>query len=686
MELTPVGNTTSFAPSDGATQTQLVSAVASVIGQKISIANFMQLAGRLAGHPFVKVVVDRKTTQLELRMHFINHARYAFHSDYIAAEILGLDPAQVDREIDQFNQSVYNDPDRRFCLGIISLQKDNDGGPEPWFFTLETVEVDTMNAAMLQSFFDVVREHLDPHVPLLFKPANHLQEKIVQSIDSTLLPRIFSHELFAQSQFIALNPGKSQGRLRAFRSEIDYRRAVSTLEWYDIIVMHRVPDDIPRVSGIINALHTTPLSHVNVLASGWKVPNAIQIGIFEKMDSEGLHDQWVEYTVDATAGAVQFKKITAPQDIKQTPAWIVERVKLEEPVVTYTPIVALDDLRSTDRYKYGTKAANLGEVLYVLQNGSERMLGFYKVKRPPRENLIPYLTKFLGASDRGDVARAAHQFLKSTIQVPRGIALPFSIQQSFLESSPRIQQLIGKLKMALELGARETDPLCLQLQQLIRSVRLPDRLRNQIDTEIANHLSGVTNFVIRSSSNAEDLQGFSAAGIYESINHVSRAENIFESIKEVWASLLSPRSVRLRHQVGISLDDCYMGVIIQEEAEHNMGGVLVTTNPMNRSGDFRNVYMNLSPTSVTNIVEGSVLPIQMLYNTVEGGGRTLSLGDFTQEPSQEQTALLQKLAFVGRLLQSHFSPDYTFSHPVDIEWIANDHNISLLQLRPYSEN
>jgi phosphoenolpyruvate synthase/pyruvate phosphate dikinase len=243
---------------------------------------------------------------------------------------------------------------------------------------------------------------------------------------------------------------------------------------------------------------------------------------------------------------------------------------------------------------------------------------------------------------------------------------------------------VGKLKMALELGVREVDPLCLQLQQMIRQVRMTDKLRNRIDAEIAKHLSGVSAFVIRSSSNAEDLAGFSAAGIYESISSVSKADKIFESVKEVWASLLSPRSVRLRHQVGISLDDCYMGVIIQEMIQSDIGGVLVTTNPSNPT-DFRNVYMNVSLKSVEKVVAGSVLPIQMIYNTVEGGGRTLSLGDFAEGISKDQSALLQSLAFIGRLLQSHFSPDYTFSQPVDIEWLAGESGIGLLQIRPYSE-
>src|SRR5207248_3267259 len=82
---------------------------------------------------------------------------------------------------------------------------------------------------------------------------------IVREIPGSELPRVFAHELFSTAPFVALNPGKARGRVRVFTTETDYRSAA--LEWSDIIVMDRVPDDIPRLSGIVNARHTTPLSH-----------------------------------------------------------------------------------------------------------------------------------------------------------------------------------------------------------------------------------------------------------------------------------------------------------------------------------------------------------------------------------------------------------------------------------------
>ncbi|MCK5358581.1 MAG: hypothetical protein KAJ48_09315, partial [Elusimicrobiales bacterium] len=110
----------------------------------------------------------------------------------------------------------------------------------------------------------------------------------------------------------------------------------------------------------------------------------------------------------------------------------------------------------------------------------------------------------------------------------------------------------------------------------------------------------------------------------------------------------------------------------------------VTKNPTNNS-DFRNVYINVSSKSVVSVVEGTDLPYQYLYNIVEGGGRTLSIGAAKKDLGNDKKKVLQKLSLVGKLLQSHFSQDYTFSTPLDIEWIEKDGDIYILQVRPYAK-
>ncbi|MBI3534335.1 MAG: phosphoenolpyruvate synthase, partial [Deltaproteobacteria bacterium] len=637
---------------------------------------FYQLSGNVGGYPFVKVVIDKQNDKI----HFINHSAYPFHADYIADKLLEIVPEVLHQEIDKYNKKFYFDLDRRFYLAILAFHvRENKR-----FFSLETVEVDRMSREMLEFLYNFVKTWVDPSVPILLKPANHFQEAYFDEMNTQEFPKIFPHELFSQAKFIALNQGFTQGRIRAFLNEPDYASNRNSLEWYDILVMPKVPDDIPRISGIINAEHTTPLSHTNVLATGWQIPNCIQIGVMDFILSKNLNGKWVEYTVKTTASEVDLRPVDPPLKQNLPPPWRATKIELEEPEVQHTTITALDDLRMSDRFRFGTKAANLGELHHILKNGSERLLGFYKINRPPRANLLPYLAASLGVPENANLQDTACDFLRSLVRLPRGIAIPFSIQQKFLESSPKIQQAIGKLKMALELNAPQIDPMCVQLQKMILALRFSNNLRDQIDSKIASHLGGVSSFVVRSSSNAEDLENFSAAGIYESINHVTTADRILESIKRVWASILSPRSVRLRQEVGISLDNVYMGVIVQEEIKSTMGGVLVTTNPANRS-DFRNVYINVSLKSAQQVVQGTDLPLQYLLNTVEGGGITLSLGaDNKKDISSQDKAELQKLALAGRLFQSHFSPDYTFSTPVDIEWLVNEKEIYILQLRPYA--
>lgn len=676
-----VPNVVPINSSDGghATQSQTcaddATHFAALTGERLTLQAFHQLAGNMAGYPFVKVVVERDSG----RLHFLNNERYPFHADYIAERVKNITREELRADIDNFNHLVYLSPDRPYFLGILALHQRGAGA----FFALETVEIDNMGATLLLEFFAALKSHIDPALPLYFKPANHLQEATVAGIDTTTLPRLLHHELYSSRDFVALNAGDTTGRLRIFTEET-FERDVATIKWHDIVLMDRVPDDIPRVSGLINSLHTTPLSHTNVLACGWGIPNAVQVGLLDQAQRDGLDGKWVHYVVDQSASAVLIERRESPQTLPDRPAWSVQQIRLEEPETDATPIRALSELRLSDHRAYGTKASYLGELIHILDCGSPRLTGFYRVPRPPRANLLPYLAEYLKVPNDASLPNRAWRFLKAAIEVPRGIALPFALQQRFLSSSWQIQQSIGKLKMALELNAKEIDPLCLRLQKLIRSTRMSDELRDAIDEQIATHLAGVRTFVIRSSSNAEDLKDFSAAGIYESINHVTSADKIFESVKEVWASLVSPRSVRLRHEVGISLDDCYMGVVIQEEVSSDMGGVLVTTNPTNPQGDFRNVYMNALFGSAIDVVSGKGTPYQFLYNTVEGGGRTMAVGSSGRDVDAKQKDTLQRLAFAGRLLQSHFAQDYSFSTPADIEWASKGDKIFILQLRPYA--
>lgn len=651
-----------------------------VVGGNLSLPLFRTLSGVLAGHPYLKVVVDRA----EDTWHLLDTAAHPFHVNYIATRVLGMELAELDSGLDEFNASVYMDPERRFLLGVLSLHTEHDAeGRERTFLVLETTEADTMHGTLLESFHAFVRERVDGRLPLLLKPANHGQEEELAAISELRVPRISGHELFGARNRTPLNPGDATGRLRFFRTSEEYTAAEAGLGWADIVAMPCLPDDVPRVAGFLNTAPITPLSHTNVLASGWGIPNAIVRDLEQLVEKDALDGAWVRYRV--REDEISLERLDQEPAL-QAPAWHQQRIRLEPPFLEDAPVLSLHRLRSADRDRYGTKAANLGELHHVLDSRTADLTAFYGRPRPPREDLYGHLAARLGlhAPSAAELRSAAATFVACMVEAPEGVALPFALQHRFLTSSPALQQGIGKLKMALELDASDMlDSLCLQLQHLIRHTPMPESVTRQIRQAFPAALAAGSRLVVRSSSNAEDLPGFSAAGVYDSVTTVRGTAELLDAVRQVWASLLSPRSVRLRHQVGISLDDTYMGVIIQEYVPASLGGVLVTCNPTRRE-DFRNVYLNCSPGSPEKVVEGSVLPQQYLYNTVEGGGRTVALGSWGEGLSAATRARLADLSLTGRLLQSHFSAS-DVDKPLDIEWLMTDQDeLRLVQIRPYA--
>lgn len=651
-----------------------------VVGGNLSLPLFRTLSGVLAGHPYLKVVVDLA----ENTWHLLDTAAHPFHVNYTATRVLGMELAELDASLDEFNASVYMDPERRFLLGVLSLHTEQEAeGNERTFLVLETTEADTMHGVLLEAFYVFVRARLDSSLPLLLKPANHGQEEELTAISATRVPRVLSHELFGNRTRTPLNPGDATGRLRFFRTAEEYEAAAAGLGWADIVAMPRVPDDVPRTAGFLNTAPITPLSHTNVLAAGWGIPNAVVRDLEQLVERDGLDGAWVRYRVREDEITLEPQ---AGEPVLQAPAWHQQRIRLEPPFLQDAPVMSLYRLRSADRDRYGTKAANLGELHHVLDSRTADLTAFYGRPRPPREDLYGHLAARLGLHEpsAAELRSAAGAFVAGTVGAPDGVALPFALQHRFLTSSPALQQGIGKLKMALELDAGDMlDPLCLQLQHLIRHTPMPESVTRQIQHSLSAPPAAGSRLVVRSSSNAEDLPGFSAAGVYDSVTTVRGPGELLDAVRQVWASLLSPRSVRLRHQAGISLDDTYMGVIIQEYVPASLGGVLVTCNPTRRE-DFRNVYLNCSPGSPEQVVEGSVLPQQYLYNTVEGGGRTVALGSWSEGLPAATRARLADLSLTGRLLQSHFCAS-DVDRPLDIEWLMTDRDeLRLVQIRPYA--
>ena len=77
--------------------------------------------------------------------------------------------------------------------------------------------------------------------------------------DAAEFPVYFEDDLYANIGYLPLNQAESFGRLRVL--EIDERPSVR-----DIVICKTLPNEMPRVAGVITGVRQTPLSHVNLRA------------------------------------------------------------------------------------------------------------------------------------------------------------------------------------------------------------------------------------------------------------------------------------------------------------------------------------------------------------------------------------------------------------------------------------
>ncbi len=157
--------------------------------------------------------------------------------------------------------------------------------------------------------------------------------------ENLAINRISADEIQKNQEYLALNTGEAVGRIHIIEKLDD------TVEIGDneILVLKKLPMSLPPVRGIIVAESSTPLSHVNILAKGWGIPN-VYIKNADKLLKE-YDNRWVRFTADLT-------------DRKIVPASLEDLKKNPSPEETVAPSnlevkkLALDQRNAKKRQRY----------------------------------------------------------------------------------------------------------------------------------------------------------------------------------------------------------------------------------------------------------------------------------------------------------------------------------------------
>lgn len=487
--------------------------------------------------PHAMFVIDRRAGN---KIYFVNSQRYKFHKDFLLANYL------VPRGSDVF-RPIYIDADRRFIVGTIAWQRTVEKFTwELWEGDLATAEhIKAANKAINKGFFAQVH----------YKPNSLRQEDVSRVLGSE---RVLQSDINKNQEYLALNPGKAVGRIHI----IDKLDDTVEIGENEIIVLNELPITLPPVRGIILSKPSSPLSHINILAKGWGIPN-VYIKDADKLFADKNTFIW---ELDATLTEYKWKEIRDPNELMEKFASPDQQVAPSN--LMNKKLAGLREMRAKDSIVYGAKAANLGEIINARVPG---------------------------------------------IIVPDGYSVPFHFHDEFMKQhgfNEEIENLMEDLEFVH--NPRHRRQKLDEFRKKIESAKMDPALERQITAKWRTQLGSRPVFV-RSSSNAEDLPNFSGAGLYSSVFNVKTSANLINGVKKVWASLWKFEAYEARVRNYVDQKKIYMSALIQVGVDMQKGGVLITKDPFEKEKT-NSVYISAVCGHNSRVVNNSGLPEQIMYS------------------------------------------------------------------------
>ncbi|MCF7752188.1 hypothetical protein KQ945_15610 [Bacillus subtilis subsp. subtilis] len=589
-------------------------------------AQFMQLArvynpGTALEIPHLIFVIDRQDAA---RVYYINTPRFELHENFVRRQRLvrSLDKATLNAQ--------YRDPQRRFLFGTLSWQRNLPG------YTYEFWEGDTLTADLLRQTDTALRASFVD--PIRFKTNSTQHERLASGMK---LAYISQEALLREQPFLPLNTGRTEGRLRIVRSEAQLR----TLSPRDIPVLDEVPIALAPVAGLVTQRPSTLLSHVNLLAKGWGIPNAY---VRDAQTVLRAYDgRWV--ALEVSHNNYQVTLLTRPARTPSSAAVRPVAGNLPRPDLTVVALKPLAALRARDSTYCGVKAANLGTL---------------KAALPP------------------------------AARVPDGFCVPFSHYQAMmqrLQIPQRLQDLQRRPGFSTDANVRR-DVLETLRAQISNAAPDPAFIR-ALDTQWRGQLQGAGVFV-RSSSNSEDLPGFSGAGLYTTVPNVTRTDAVAKAVQTVWASVFNFEAYEARTAAGLRQDAVAMAVLVQVAAPSDSSGVMITRDPFDATR--RHItYISAKRGLGIRVVEGKRQAEQVMYSTwskavqvlsrsAEDSQLVASAGGGVREVPITGSRQVLTDALIARLAKVGASTRQALGGvDQDIEWAVVGDEVLMLQSRPY---
>ena len=452
--------------------------------------------------------------------------------------------------LSEFNQVEYYTVGRRFILGAVTHYE----GPDIW--ALEIAPYDTAKPEMIVKLFNKVKAAAYFGAKLVFHPTSDAVEAVARQLPASIKIKT-TNDIFADTDYQPLNLGTTVGKLRAVKAaELD----AAYVGFREIVVLDRVPNDISVVAGMITEEFQTPLSHVNVLAQNRGTPNM------------GLKNATTQRSASRARGQVG-----------EADGGVIE----------------LDDRRGhagRGRRLLGGSQTGAGQLpaldlaqtdLKDIQDVVDESPGTGTLKQQIQKAITAYGTK---ASNYSVLAKTTGVPIRPAFGIPVYYYVQFMRQNGFFD---RVTALLADPAFVSDPKVR--DAQLLQLRTDIEAAPVDATLQALLKAKLAASFPGMT-MRFRTSTNAEDLDGFPCAGCYDS--HTGDPADwdgsLLRAIKRTWAGVWFFRTFEERSYHSIDHQAVAMALLVHHNfPAEEANGVAVSANPFDSAGLEPGFYVNV---------------------------------------------------------------------------------------------